>query len=294
MKKRTCLIAICIGIAVIVALILLVAMQAQPQEHPQEAPQEEPQEEAQASQANNTIVVYFSRGENIVDASAYLETLGDDVDAMTSASVLMTDSGEITGNVGLLARWIAEEAGADLYSIQVEELYPQEKKETQNIVLQEQLDGVWPQVVPSTISFEAYDTVFLGFPNWYAEPPRALYSFLEENDLDGKTIIPFTSDDKNGFSDSVDILKSKLPHSAVLSAEDGLLVNRNDLFAAKEQTQEWVRTVSEKAAQAKNDPLGTSEGQKKAAEALIGQTLTSEEIVDLLGEYTKFSRGTNG
>ena len=263
-------------IAIIAILIIFVVVKTAPQ----------PQKKS--------LVLYFSRAENIVDASDYFDTLGDDLDAITSASVLRTDSGEITGNVGLLARWIAEEADADMYSIHVKNLYPQLKKETQNIVLQEQLDGVWPGIVPSTGEFEQYDMVYLGFPNWYAEPPRALYTFLDENDFDGKTIIPFTSDDTNGFSDAIDILKSKLPNSVVLSAEDGLLVNRKELFDSKERTQEWVGTVGQKAELAKNNPLSTSEGQKEAAQALIGQIITHGEIEEKVGEYIKFSKGTNG
>lgn len=257
-------------------------------------PQRQAQPQWQLKVDNKSLVLYFSRAENIIDASEYLDTLGDDTDAMTSASVLKTEDGEITGNIGLMARWIAEKVGADMHSIQVEELYPQLKKETQNIVLQEQLDGVWPEIVPTTETFEQYDTVYIGFPNWYAEPPRALYTFLEEHDLDGKTIIPFTSDDRNGFSDAVDILKSKLPNSIVLSEEDGLLVNRVDLFDAKERTQKWASLAIEKVESAKTDPLGTSEAQKEAALALVGQTVTHEEIKEKVGEYTKFAKGTNG
>lgn len=248
----------------------------------------------QIHQKPKTLVLYFSRAENIVDADDYYETLADDVDAMTSASVLKTDSGEITGNIGLLSRWIAEAADADIYSIHVKGLYPQDKKETQNIVLQEQLDGVWPEIVPCTEKLDQYDTVYIGFPNWYAEPPRALYTFLEANDLDGKTIIPFTSDDKNGFSDAIDILKSKLPNSVVLSEEDGLLVNRKDLFDSKQKTQEWVKTAEKKAEIAKSDPVSTVEGQKKAAQDLVGQTVTNEQIEEKVGKYTKFVKGSNG
>ncbi|MDR0841406.1 MAG: hypothetical protein LBN26_08520 [Christensenellaceae bacterium] len=285
-----------VTIIVVVALFVIVKFmpQAKPQAPSQAGLQTEPQAEFQAEPQKKSLVLYFSRAENIADASEYLNTLGGDVDAITSASVLMTDSGKITGNVGLLARWIAEEAGADIHSIHVKDLYPQPKKETQNIVLQEQLDGVWPEIVPSTEEFDQYDVIYIGFPNWYAEPPRALYTFLEENDLDGKIIIPFTSDDTNGFSDSVDILKSKLPNAAVLSVEDGLLVNRKELFDAKERTQKWVKTVALKAESAKNDPLSTSEGQKAAAQALIGQTVTHEEIKEKVGEDISFSKGTNG
>lgn len=240
------------------------------------------------------LVLYFSRAENINDGKNYFETLDNDFDAMTSASILVTDSGELTGNVGLLARWIAEETEGQLSSIKVKNLYPQSKKETQKIVLQEQLDGVWPDIVLNDESFEEFDTVYLGFPNWYAEPPRALYKFLEIHDFDGKIIIPFTSDDTNGFSDSVDILKSKLPNSIVLSEEDGLLVNRKDLFDSKEKTQEWVKDAEAKVQTAKNDPINTLNGQKELAQALIGEVLTPQEIEEKVGKYIKFAKGTNG
>ncbi len=239
------------------------------------------------------LVLYFSRAENIIDAEEYYKTLENDIDAMTSASVSKTEDGELTGNVGLLARWIAENVDGDLYSIKVKEKYPQSKKETQKIVLQEQLEGVFPEVISDGENFEEYEIVYLGFPNWYAEPPRALYDFFEKNDFDGKIIIPFTSDDKNGFSDSVDIFKSKLPNSIVLSEEEGLLVNRKDVFEAEDRVKVWVEEVKSTIVAEKNNPNNVS-GQKEAAIALIGQSLTPKEIEEKVGEYIKFAKGTNG
>jgi hypothetical protein len=246
------------------------------------------------AESSKAIVIYFSRAENIVNGEEYADSLEGDLDAISSASVMRTEDNKITGNIGLLAEWIAEATEADIFSIHVKEPYPQLKKETQEIVLQEQLYGDLPEVEPCTLDLEPYDLVYLGFPNWYGEPPRALYTFLKENNLDGKSIIPFTSDDRNGFSDAIDILKSMLPNSVILSEDESLLVNRKDLFASKEQTQIWATEAKQIAEARAANPLSTSQGQKEAAIALIGQTLTEEEIEQKLGKYLKFSRGTNG
>jgi hypothetical protein len=144
------------------------------------------------------------------------------------------------------------------------------------------------------VDFSQYDVIYIGFPNWYGEPPRALYTFLNQNDLDGKTIVPFTSDDKDGFSDAIEILKAKLPNSIVL--EDGLVVKRKNVFDSKSVTLSWLAQVSKEADEAKSDsdPLKTAAGQKEAAKQLIGQTLTKDEIVDAVGQYYKYAAGTNG
>lgn len=242
-----------------------------------------------------SLVVYFARGENIVDAEEYLGTLDTDIDAMTSASVLVGESGEITGNNGILAAWIAEAVGAKTYSIRVTTPYPQLKKETQQIVLnQEQTNGILPEIEACTEDLSQYDIIYLGFPNWYGEPPRALYTFLNENDLNGKTIVPFTSHDRNGLSDAIDILKSKLPKSAVLDEDQSLVVNRKDVPNAKEVTLEWVERIRKEAETASANPLATAAGQKEAAIKLIGQTLTKEEVEAAVGKYSKFVTDTNG
>lgn len=239
-----------------------------------------------------SIVIYFSFAENMVDPEEYLATL-EDIDAMTSASVLTRESGEITGNNGLLADWIAEALGTKTYSIRVKNLYPNNKKETQKIVLNdEQVNGTLPPVEACTEDLSQYDIIYLGFPNWYGEPPRALYTFLKENNLNGKTIVPFTSHDKNGFSDSIDILKSMLPKSAVL--ENGLVVNRKDVPNAKVDTIEWVESVRKEAETAQSNPLATAEGQKEAAKKLIGQILTKDQVEAAVGTCTKFVTDTNG
>lgn len=250
--------------------------------------------------SKKAIVIYFSRGENISDVETYyneqLVTADDSVDAMTSASVLKRDDGSFTGNNGILADWIAEALGTKTCSIHVKNLYPWTKKDTQKIVLnQEQNQGIYPDVEACTEDLSQYDIVYLGFPNWYGEPPRALYTFMSQNNLDGKTIIPFSSCDnveKYGFSDAINILKSKLPNSVVL--DDGLIINRKVVLDSKQTTLDWVAKVKKEAETAKANPLATVAGQKEAASKLVGQTLSKEDLVSKVGEYTKMTTDVNG
>ena len=188
------------------------------------------------------IVIYFTRGENIENAeevynklasgnpeSGYVNEGQTPIDAMTSASVLKDSAGKITGNNGLLAEWIAGALNTKTYSIRTKTLYPKTKKETQTIVQdQEMAMGIDPDVEECTEDLSQYDVVYLGFPNWHGQPPRALYTFMKENNLDGKTIVPFSSCDQikaggYGFGYAITILKAKLPNSVVMGEEDGKL-----------------------------------------------------------------------
>ena len=56
---------------------------------------------------------------------------------------------------------------------------------------QEQAENARPKLASSLDNLEQYDTVLLGYPNWWGDLPMPLYTFLEEYDLSGKTVIPF-------------------------------------------------------------------------------------------------------
>ena len=257
------------------------------------------------------IVIYFARGENIEDAEEvynklessdpeYVKEGQTPIDAMTSASVLKDSTGKITGNNGLLAEWIAEALNTKTYSIHTKTLYPKTKKETQTIVQdQEMAMGIDPDVEECTEDLSQYDVVYLGFPNWHGQPPRALYTFMKENDLNGKTIVPFSSCDQikaggYGFGDAINVLKSKLPNSVVMGEEDGKILTCKMVPDAKEEVEEWVAEVSKKVETAKADPLKTVAGQKEAATNLLGQTLSKEEIAEKVGKYNNMTVDVNG
>ncbi len=265
--------------------------------------------------SKKAIVIYFTHGENMVNAEEYFSGIQAEdggIDAMASASIMLDDHGSLTGTTGVMASWIADMLGTKAVGIRVtdEYLYPQTKRDTQNYVRYkgerphdgEQVTGETPEILPCTEDLSQYDVVFFGFPNWDGAPPYAVYSFLNEHmeELNGKAIVPFTSYDNNKyvFSDSIDILKSKLPKSPVFGADEGLALLCREFIQNKDnyksQTYYWVKYMSKKAETAEPKSIEVDTDQKAKAQALVGQAFTKEELVAAIGEYTSYHIDTNG
>lgn len=79
-----------------------------------------------------------------------------------------------------LAGWVQEETGGDLFSIQVAEPYPSDWDECLDRANEEQGSNARPTLTGQVENLDQYDTVFLGYPNWWYGVPMALLTFLEE------------------------------------------------------------------------------------------------------------------
>ena len=102
---------------------------------------------------------------------------------------------------------IAESTGAELFSIQTVEKYPASYDETVDQGQQERNADVRPELTTLPENLDAYDVIFLGFPNWWGDMPMAMYSFLEQVDLSGKTIVPFVTSGGSGFSSTISTIE---------------------------------------------------------------------------------------
>lgn len=71
--------------------------------------------------------------------------------------------------------------------------------------------------------------------------PMPLYTFLEENDLSGKIIIPFNTHGGSGFSNTIDTIKKLQPQVTVI--EDGLTISRDDVPDSKNTIEEWLNDL---------------------------------------------------
>lgn len=157
---------------------------------------------------DNTLVAYFSYGENA--------RLSADVDASASASIQFWDN-KMTGNTGVVARFISNATDSDLFSILTDEKYPSTYDDTLTVGRRERSENFRPKLVSHIENFDKYDTIFLGFPNWWGDMPMALYSFLDEYDFSGKTIVPFVTSGGSGFSNTINSIKSAEPNATVLN-----------------------------------------------------------------------------
>ena len=129
---------------------------------------------------SNILIVYFSVPED-VDITG--------VDAVAGASVVVKD-GEKLGNTEYVAGLIQQTIGGDLFCIETTEPYPLDHDPLVDQAAEEQGANFRPELAAHVENFEQYEYVFVGYPNWWADLPMAVYSFLEEYDFrDRKSVV---------------------------------------------------------------------------------------------------------
>lgn len=175
----------------------------------------------------NILVAYFSWADNAI--------LADDVDAVASPSVIPP------GNVQQLAGWVQEETGGDLFPIQVTEPYSSDWDECLDRANQERRDDARPELEESVENLSDYDTVFLGYPNWWYGVPMPLLTFLEENDLSGKQVYLFCSHGTGGLAGSVEIITEAAPDAEI--SDNIFDCYEEDASSSREEIQSWVSEV---------------------------------------------------
>lgn len=181
--------------------------------------------EAAGSAGNGIVIAYFTAGEN------------SDVDAVSSASVT-TVNGEAKGRLRAVADMIQEGTGGELFSIQTAVDYPGNGEELIDYAAEEQDQDARPELISHIENLDDYETIFVGFPTWWYDMPQALYSFFDEYDFSGKTIIPFNVHNGSRFSGTIDTIKELEPEAEVI--EDGFTVSESNVAEAQNDVMDWL------------------------------------------------------
>lgn len=84
-----------------------------------------------------------------------------------------------------------------------------------------------------------YDTILLGYPNWWASIPMPIESFLEEYDFSGKTIVPFCSHGGGLFGQSLMAIV-KLAQDATMG--EGFSIHYSDGSTLGDDVAAWLET----------------------------------------------------
>lgn len=234
-------------LAVFMSLILVFAFAACSNQ------QSEPNTSSQTSE--NTPAPNNTNGKNLVVYFSMPETT--DPNNMTTEednSVVVID-GEVLGNTQYMAYVIQETVGADIFRIEPETPYPTDHEKLVDLAKEEQNDNAKPKIKDTIASFDTYENIFVGYPNWWGDMPMILYSFFDEYDFSGKTIIPFNTHGGSGFSSTISTIKELEPNAEVL---DGKSISRNDIQDAEQEIIDWVKSLGfeQTAAQNPTDEAG--------------------------------------
>lgn len=136
------------------------------------------------------------------------------------------------------AQQLAEVADADIYEIQPEVAYTDadldwRDKQSRSSVEMADLTSR-PAIKGKVDNIADYDVVFIGFPIWWYTAPTIINTFIEANDLKGKTVIPFATSGGSTIDKSAEDLKKAYPD---LNWKEGKLLNG----VSREDMEAWVK-----------------------------------------------------
>ena len=146
------------------------------------------------------------------------------------------------GNTAIVAEMIADATGADMFEVlPQEDYYPYTYKELTDVAKKEQNDKARPVYRGPVPDLSEYSTIFVGAPVWWGDWPMIMYTFFENEDLSGKTLIPFSTHEGSALSGFDRKLSSTCPDATVL---DGLAIRGNDTQnnqdSVRQSVNDWV------------------------------------------------------
>jgi len=155
-----------------------------------------------------------------------------------------------TKNTKAVADMIHEQVGGTLVELELVTPYPENYREIVAQVARENESGFLPPLKTQITNLDQYEVVFLGFPTWGMQLPPPMKSFLTENNLSGKTVVPFNTNGGYGIGSSFDKVAELCPNSEILegfsvrggSERDGILfvMDGEKEVEVRQEVEKWL------------------------------------------------------
>ena len=178
------------------------------------------------------IIIYFTRVGNT--------NFKENVDAVSSAS-LMEENETLIGNSELLAEMLENAAGYPSYAIKTKKKYSSgygatvsEAKKEMDANTPSELENDFPEL-------SEYDTVLLVYPLWWGTLPMPVQTFLEKNDLTGKTVYSLVTHGGSGFGSAV---QDTGKYTKAQVSSENLSVYDDDVTEALPEVTAWVKRIA--------------------------------------------------
>ena len=149
------------------------------------------------------------------------------------------------GNTAKVAKVIAAKTGADIFEIKEAKPYPQSYDACIDVAKKELRDKARPEIAGDLPDLTDYQVVYLGYPNWWGDCPMIVYSFLEKNKIEGKTILPFCTHEGSGLGSTAKNLQKAFPGAKV--ELNGLSLRgataQKDATATEQAVEKWLNSL---------------------------------------------------
>ena len=142
------------------------------------------------------------------------------------------------GNTKIVADYIKEQTGADVFEIVAEKSYDMPYSELIKVAQAEKKSGELPAFKGLISNVDEYDVVFIGGPIWWGTYPQVMFSFFNKYDLNGKTLIPFTTHEGSGLGSTVGDVKKQYPKTTVTGA---FAIYGHEVRTGKSKVLQWLK-----------------------------------------------------
>ena len=142
------------------------------------------------------------------------------------------------GNTEIVAGIIKELIPADTFKIEMKNPYSPVYMTCIEEAKKDLRAKARPELVSMPASIDEYDTVILAYPNYWGTMPMAVYTFLENYDFSGKTILPLCTNEGSGMGSSEREIKKTCPGADV---KRGLPVTGSTAANSKSSVERWLK-----------------------------------------------------
>jgi len=165
----------------------------------------------------NLILYYSRKGENYVNGS--IQTISK-------------------GNTERAAEFVRKAVGGDLFEVEPVREYSASYMTCIREAQAEQRSNERPAVKKLPESLDGYDTIFIGYPNWWGTMPMFMFTVLEAFDWSGKRNVPFCTNEGSGLGSSERDIKASCPGATVLP---GLSIHGGSAASSEKQVAAWAK-----------------------------------------------------
>ena len=142
-----------------------------------------------------------------------------------------------SGNTRGIAQEIQRQTGADIFEISPVDPYSSDYNTVLMEAQEDQHKQARPELTGHIDNMDEYDTIILGYPNWWASVPMPIASFLEEYDFSEKKIIPFCSHGGGRFGQSLTAIAKLAPDADI---GEGLSVHYSGGSTLSDDVTAWL------------------------------------------------------
>ena len=141
------------------------------------------------------------------------------------------------GNTKIVADYISEITGADQFEIVTHKYDGMAYTPLINLAKEEANKGELPPYEGSAPDLSQYDTVFIGGPIWWGTYPQVMFTLFRDINLDGKTVIPFTTHEGSGLASTVSDVKKSFPKANV---QKGWSIYGHEVRSGRAKVEKWL------------------------------------------------------